>query len=183
MMLFRLFYLEELCSRGNLSIVFWFERGAVVRDVPEHPVDFRAMSSIHKILRAVGRNARNDAHRQTEVPVCFIEQKKRGLRKNIKMHTKKWCWGQKRNTPGRIFQYMYTSDSMFTNVHPIPQEAHIVVNYARCAFGLKLFATRFARSATDNPADAASISKRAFSVVDKGFFGSSPSSSSPSTRC
>lgn len=143
MMIFRLFYLEELCSRGNLSIVFWFERGAVVRDVPEHPVDFRAMSSIHKILRAVGRNARNDAHRQTEVPVCFIEQKKRGLRKNIKMHTMKWCWGQKRNTPGRIFQYMYTSDSMFTNVHPIPQEAHIVVNYARCAFGLKLFATRY----------------------------------------
>ena len=32
---------------------------------------------------------------------------------------------------------------MFTNVHPIPQEAHIVVNYARCAFGLKLFATRY----------------------------------------
>ena len=58
MMIFRLFYLEELCSRGNLSIVFWFERGAVVRDVPEHPVDFRAMSSIHKILRAVGGETR-----------------------------------------------------------------------------------------------------------------------------
>jgi len=35
---------------------------------------------------------------------------------------------------------------MFTNVHPIPQEAHIVVNYARCAFGLKLFATRYKSS-------------------------------------
>ena len=36
------------------------------------------------------------------------------------------------------------------------------INYACCAFGLKLFATRFARSATDNPADAASISKPLF---------------------
>ena len=51
------------------------------------------------------------------------------------------------------------------------------INYACCAFGLKLFATRFARSATDNPADAASISKRAFSVVDKGLFDVSSSSS------
>ena len=102
MMIFRLFYLEELCSRGNLSIVFWFERGAVVRDVPEHPVDFRAMSSIHKILRAVGRNARNDAHRQTELPVCFIEQKKRGLRKNIKIRTQRNGVGQKETPPSNI---------------------------------------------------------------------------------
>jgi hypothetical protein len=81
MMIFRLFYLEELCSRGNLSIVFWFERGAVVRDVPEHPVDFRAMSSIHKILRAVGRNARNDAHRQTEVCMFYRAKEERSSEK------------------------------------------------------------------------------------------------------
>jgi len=113
----------------------------------------------------------------------FYRAKEERSSEKYKNAHKEMVLGAKKKHPGRIFQYMYTSDSMFTNVHPIPQEAHIVVNYARCAFGLKLFATRFARSATDNPADAASISKRAFSVVDKGFFGSSPSSSSPSTRC